>query len=89
MCSVYEYIIVTWLFASNCVIFGRFVCGICECRSGSRDGGHLRKALDEIKDQRPPSERKQVRVLPKSRSFYYSQNQDRKDLEFVHSSVLG
>ena len=71
------------------MIFGRFVCGICECRSGSRDGGDLRKALDEIKDQRPPSEGKQVSVLPISRSSYYSQNQDRKDLEFFYSSVLG
>ena len=71
------------------MIFGRFVCGICECRSGSRDGGHFRKALDEIKDQRPSSEGKQVSVLPINRSSYYSQNQDRKDLEFVYSSVLG
>jgi hypothetical protein len=71
------------------MIFGRFVCGICECRSRSRDGGDLRKVLDEIKDQRPSSERKQVSVLPINRSSYYSQNQDRKDLEFVYSSVLG
>ena len=27
------------------------LCGICECRSKSQDGGDLRKAVDEIKDQ--------------------------------------
>jgi hypothetical protein len=53
-------------------LIGRFVCGICECRSRSRDRGHLCKALDEIKDQRPPSEGKQVRVLPINRSSHYS-----------------
>ena len=71
------------------MIFGRFVCGICECRSGSRDGGNLRKAVDEIKDQKPSSEGKQVSLLPINRSSYYSQDQVRKDLEFVYSSVLG
>ena len=71
------------------MIFGRFICGICECRSGSRDGGDLCKAVDEIKDQKPSSEAKQVSLLPINRSSYYSQDQDRKDLEFVYSSVLG
>ena len=71
------------------MIFGRFACGICECRSKSQDGGDLRKAVDEIKDQRPSSEGKQVSVLPINRSSYYSQDQVRKDLEFVYSSVLG
>jgi len=71
------------------MIFGRFVYGICECKSRSWDGGDLCEAVDEIKDQRPSSEGKQVSLLPINRSSYYSQDQVRKDLEFVYSSVLG